>query len=56
MVSTFGFPKDESKWLKAIPRDNWSPSQYSVVCSIHFPENKIIREEIVYFIYIKFKL
>lgn len=49
MVSTFGFPKDgilKGKWLKAIPRDNWSPSKYSVVCSIHFPENDIIREDI----------
>lgn len=49
MLSTFGFPKDiilKGKWLKAIPRDNWSPSRYSVVCSIHFPENDIIREDI----------
>ena len=52
-------PKDEilkGKWLKAIPRDNWFPSQYSVVCNIHFPENNIITEETLYYIYIIIKL
>jgi THAP domain/Transposase protein len=48
-VSTFSIPKDDilrGKWLKAIPRDNWSPSQYSVVCCLHFPETDIVKEDI----------
>jgi hypothetical protein len=47
-VSTFSLPKNEvlrGKWLKAIPRNNWSPTKYSVVCGLHFPESDIIRED-----------
>jgi hypothetical protein len=34
------------KWLKIIPRANWSPTQYSVVCAKHFIPSDIIREDI----------
>ncbi|XP_050315878.1 THAP domain-containing protein 1-like [Anthonomus grandis grandis] len=47
-ISVFGFPKDEHlkmKWLKAIPRDKWAPTQYSVVCAKHFDPNDIICED-----------
>lgn len=45
-VSVFLFPKNEElrkKWLSAIPRKNWTPSQSSVVCVLHFVEIDIIR-------------
>lgn len=44
LVSAFTFPKDEilkAKWLAAIPRNDWAPSQYSVVCCLHFLESDI---------------
>ncbi|XP_045482104.1 uncharacterized protein LOC123686148 [Harmonia axyridis] len=34
------------KWISAIPRKNWSPSQNSAVCSVHFQENEIIRYDV----------
>jgi hypothetical protein len=40
-VRAYVFPKDEErrrKWIKAIPRSNWSPSAKAVVCSLHFEE------------------
>lgn len=44
--STFAFPKDPEqveKWLKAIPRKDWQPSNSSVVCSNHFCNSDILR-------------
>ncbi|XP_062596061.1 peroxynitrite isomerase THAP4-like, partial [Saccostrea cucullata] len=41
-VSFFRFPKDRKKraaWIRAINRDNWSPNEYSRVCSEHFVES-----------------
>ena len=48
-VSVFHFPKNENlkiQWLKAIPRADYSPTQYSVVCAKHFVSGDIIREDI----------
>lgn len=48
-VSVFGFPKDVSlrqKWLKAIPRDNFEPTNNTKVCEAHFPEGSIIKSYI----------
>ncbi|XP_044766292.1 uncharacterized protein LOC123322410 [Coccinella septempunctata] len=45
-VSVFKFPKDPNlkiKWVASIPRKNWTPSQNSVVCSLHFQECEVIR-------------
>ncbi|KAF2885822.1 hypothetical protein ILUMI_20350, partial [Ignelater luminosus] len=36
------FPKDielKNKWIKAVRRENWSPSERSVLCSTHFVED-----------------
>lgn len=47
-ISMFTFPQQKeklNKWLRAIPRKNWSPSKYSRVCANHFSENDIIRFE-----------
>lgn len=44
--SIFHFPKNEElrkKWISAIPRKNWSPTQHSKVCSMHFLETDIMR-------------
>lgn len=44
--STFAFPKDKNKcekWLKAIPRKDWTPTKCSVVCAKHFHDSDIIR-------------
>jgi hypothetical protein len=33
------FPKDtefRQKWIKAVRRENWTPTQYDVLCSVHF--------------------
>jgi len=48
VVSTFIFPKEKEKlhkWLKAIPRENWTPTKSSVVCAKHFCDSEIIRYE-----------
>nr|CAI5864666.1 unnamed protein product [Callosobruchus analis] len=37
---------EKNKWLKAILRDDWFPSKYSVVCALHFLKHDIIREDI----------
>ena len=29
-------PDQRNKWISAIRRDNWSPSEYSRLCSDHF--------------------
>ncbi|XP_019855499.1 PREDICTED: uncharacterized protein LOC109584257 [Amphimedon queenslandica] len=42
-ISFFCFPTDPAKrerWIAAIKRDNWSPSEYSRVCSRHFVTGK----------------
>lgn len=44
--SVFSFPKDDGlrqKWLKAIPRKEWIPSKYSVVCELHFNSGDVIK-------------
>jgi hypothetical protein len=36
------FPKDaefRKKWIQAVRRQNWTPSQYDVLCSDHFASN-----------------
>ena len=41
-VSNHVFPKDPERrrrWIKAIPRDNWTPSTKSVICSLHFADS-----------------
>lgn len=47
-MSVFTFPKDENlrqKWIKSIPRKNWTPSKYSAVCMKHFRDSDIISYE-----------
>lgn len=42
-ISFFRFPTDSAKrerWIAAIKRDNWSPSEYSQICSRHFVTGK----------------
>lgn len=49
-VHVFGFPKDvnlRQKWLKAIPRDNFEPTNNTKVCEAHFPEGSIIKSTTV---------
>ncbi|KAM9008431.1 peroxynitrite isomerase THAP4 isoform 2-T2 [Ara ararauna] len=39
----YGFPLKDSKrliqWLKAVQRDNWTPTKYSFLCSEHFTKD-----------------
>jgi hypothetical protein len=45
-MSIFKFPKNEERkqaWLKAIPRDDFTPSSSSVVCQLHFHSTDIVR-------------
>jgi hypothetical protein len=45
-MNIFKFPKNEERkqaWLKAIPRDDFTPSSSSVVCQLHFHSTDIIR-------------
>ncbi|GFT74884.1 ADP-ribosylation factor-like protein 6 [Nephila pilipes] len=47
----FSFPKDDSlrkKWIKAICRKDFAPSNYSKVCELHFAEEAIKRNTEVY--------
>ncbi|ENN70625.1 hypothetical protein D910_03252 [Dendroctonus ponderosae] len=47
--SAFKFPRDENlkkKWLLAIGRQNFTPSNYAGVCEKHFLENDIVRYQI----------
>ncbi|XP_053929955.1 peroxynitrite isomerase THAP4 isoform X5 [Cuculus canorus] len=43
MTRTPGFPLKDSKrliqWLKAVKRDNWTPTKYSFLCSEHFTKD-----------------
>ena len=46
-VSLFRFPNNEiirQKWIKAIPRKNWSVTQNHRVCAHHFDESDFITE------------
>uniref|UniRef100_A0A8V5FIE7 Uncharacterized protein n=1 Tax=Melopsittacus undulatus TaxID=13146 RepID=A0A8V5FIE7_MELUD len=42
-VSFHRFPLKDSKrliqWLKAVQRDNWTPTKYSFLCSEHFTKD-----------------
>ena len=41
------FPKDpkiREVWRKAIPRQNWEPTDSSIVCSLHFNDSDYITE------------
>ncbi len=45
-ISLFRFPKDPGilqMWLRAIPRDQWEPSQNSRVCSRHFNDSDYVQ-------------
>ena len=36
------FPKDEISrraWIEAVPRDDWEPSNSSILCSLHFTDD-----------------
>ncbi|KAH8019855.1 hypothetical protein HPB51_022827 [Rhipicephalus microplus] len=46
-VRVFRFPHDEElcrKWVRAVPRENFSPTQYSRVCELHFQPEDIMYE------------
>uniref|UniRef100_A0A8C2SRN8 THAP-type domain-containing protein n=1 Tax=Coturnix japonica TaxID=93934 RepID=A0A8C2SRN8_COTJA len=46
-VSFHRFPLKDSKrliqWLKAVQRDNWTPTKYSFLCSEHFTKDSFSR-------------
>lgn len=47
-VSVFKFPKDTALkllWIKAIPRKNFEPSNFSVVCKLHFKSSDFIYDK-----------
>lgn len=47
-ITTFSFPKDDTlrnKWLRAIPRENWTPSKATVVCVLHFEDRYVITHQ-----------
>ncbi len=52
-LSFYGYPLDDAPrlklWLDAIPRDDWTPSVHSKICSVHFLGGKGLRGSIVYF-------
>ncbi len=36
------FPKDDASrraWIEAVPRDDWEPSNSSILCSLHFTDD-----------------
>ncbi|NWZ89100.1 THAP4 protein, partial [Nesospiza acunhae] len=45
--SPFRFPLKDSKrliqWLKAVQRDNWTPTKYSFLCSEHFTKDSFFK-------------
>ncbi|NWZ09064.1 THAP4 protein, partial [Agelaius phoeniceus] len=45
--SLFRFPLKDSKrliqWLKAVQRDNWTPTKYSFLCSEHFTKDSFFK-------------
>lgn len=47
-VSVFKFPKDveqRKEWIKSIPRKDWEPQKFSVVCIKHFHDSVISKIE-----------
>ena len=43
-VKFFRFPANQSRknqWIAAIKRKNWTPSEYSRICSAHFINGKL---------------
>ena len=41
-VTRHVFPKDpvmREKWIKSIPRSDWSPAPSAVICSLHFQQS-----------------
>lgn len=41
----FIFPLDEyirSQWIFAVKRDSWKPTNHSVVCAAHFPDEDFV--------------
>ncbi len=41
-VTRHVFPKDpvlREKWIKSIPRSDWSPAPSAVICSLHFEQS-----------------
>lgn len=43
--SFYGFPKDttlKGKWIRAISRQNFSPTAHSKVCHLHFSDNDFL--------------
>ena len=49
-VNKHVFPKDPKKlemWLRAIPRENWTPTPHSIICSLHFDESDYKTERTV---------
>lgn len=48
-VTVFKFPEESSlkqKWIKNIPRKNWTPGRFSFVCIKHFAESDLDRKEL----------
>ena len=48
-VSVHKFPEDSElfrKWIKAIPRRNWSPTKYTRICSHHLSDRNFVNEYI----------
>ncbi|KAK3880934.1 hypothetical protein Pcinc_014584 [Petrolisthes cinctipes] len=46
-VAVFSFPKDEtlaSQWIRNIRRQDFSPTQHSRVCELHFNPQDVERE------------
>ena len=46
-ITCHKIPKDEEarkQWIKAIPRENWTPSAAARICSLHFEEKDFISE------------
>uniref|UniRef100_A0A8C9MYI5 THAP-type domain-containing protein n=1 Tax=Serinus canaria TaxID=9135 RepID=A0A8C9MYI5_SERCA len=47
LCSLFRFPLKDSKrliqWLKAVQRDNWTPTKYSFLCSEHFTKDSFFK-------------
>lgn len=43
-VTVFKFPSDSNlrkQWIQSIPRDNWTPTKYAVVCILHFQKEDV---------------
>lgn len=48
-VKVFQFPERGTpqfeKWMKKIPRKDWTPGSRSVVCILHFRDDQVIKED-----------